>query len=67
MFCSRFDPAGEEGIKPRVLEGPACRHSLCTESTVLTPNSLMVGGKFVRFDAEPGLAATSHTPEIRLH
>jgi len=28
---------------------------------------LMVGSKFVRFGAEPGLATTSHSPEIRLH
>jgi len=67
MFGSRFDPYGEEGIKLRVLEGPACRYSLCTDSTVPTPTSFMVGGKFVRFDAEPGLAAISHSPEIRLH
>jgi hypothetical protein len=53
-------------MKPRVLECPACRHSLFTDSTLPTPTPLMVGGKFVRFDAEPGLAATSHSPEICL-
>lgn len=66
MFRIRFDPVGEEGMKPRVLECPACRHSLCTDRTLPTPTPLMVGGKFVRFDAEPGLAATSHSPEICL-
>jgi len=69
MSHSWFGPVGEEtnllllsGIKPRVLEGPACRHSLYIDRT-----SLMIDRKFVRFGVEAGLSTTSHSLEILLH
>jgi hypothetical protein len=54
------------GIKPRVLGHPACRHSLYIDCTVPAPTSLIVDGKFVRFDSEYDLATTVHSPEFRI-